>query len=150
QSAALANLRRHRGSEIPGLLLADWSQHSPGLRSEILSVLLSRDEWASALLDAIAKGVVQPSEIPLANRQRFPQSSNSVTRQQALSLLSPQSTEGRDQVLKTFQSALTLTGNAAKGAEQFDKTCASCHALNAQGFQVGPDLEPIVGKGVDY
>jgi putative heme-binding domain-containing protein len=132
------------------LLLADWSQHSPGLRGEILTVLLSREEWANSLLAAISKGVIQTSEIPLASRPRLLQHPNAETRKQAIALLSLPAAEGRDQVLKHFQGALALTGNLDKGAEQFGKTCASCHALSGQGFQVGPDLAPLVGKGADY
>ena len=34
----------HPKREVPGLLLADWKQHSPSLRAPILEILMSREE----------------------------------------------------------------------------------------------------------
>ena len=53
QAAAIAALGRLRSPRVPELLLRGWKEFLPALRRQVLDVLLSRDKWLSAVLDAI-------------------------------------------------------------------------------------------------
>ena len=55
QKAALDTLKFDHSARVPGLLLANWKQLSPSLRTPILEILLSRDESTQTLLDAMQK-----------------------------------------------------------------------------------------------
>ncbi len=150
RNATLASLRRTPSPQVSELLLSGWKTQSPSLRGEILSVLLSREQWIIRLLAAIQQGAVQSSELPLADRQRLRQHPNAEIRQQASVLFSSGDTTGRAEVLRKFQGAVALSGDAAKGAESFAHFCATCHDFRGQGFEVGPNLAALRDKDGDY
>jgi putative heme-binding domain-containing protein len=43
-------------------------------------------------------------------------------------------------VVEEYKAALDLQGDAARGKAVFKKTCATCHRLENEGTEVGPDL----------
>jgi putative membrane-bound dehydrogenase-like protein len=53
----------------------------------------------------------------------------------------------RAEAVRDYSSALTITGNAAKGRVIYQERCASCHRLNNEGTAVGPDLESVRSAG---
>jgi len=87
QKAALQTLKYNSSCEVPGLLLADWKQLSPALRAPILEILLSREEFTRALLDAVRSRTVQASEISAANRQRLLKHPNPAIQKEAAAVL---------------------------------------------------------------
>src|SRR5262249_62038996 len=46
----------------------------------------------------------------------------------------------RRKVLDEYRIALDLNGDAGRGKAVFKKTCATCHRLENEGVEVGPDL----------
>jgi putative membrane-bound dehydrogenase-like protein len=145
QSAVFDSLKRMRTAEVPQLLLAGWRQRTPSLRQSSAEVLLSRDEWMNALLNNIENGMVGANEISPANRQRLLKHSNHDLQQRAQAIWKNQSSSRADVVAK-YQSAITLTGDSAKGASVFANTCATCHFLRGQGHAVGPNLAALADK----
>ena len=57
------------------------------------------------------------------------------------------SSKGRDQVVRAFQPALDLDGNAQRGHAIYLQRCSPCHSLGGEGFSVGPDLTTIRNDG---
>ena len=57
--------------ELPSLLLGEWPQHSPALRSAIVATLLSREPWMEALMQAIEAGDVPAGDMDASARQRL-------------------------------------------------------------------------------
>ena len=49
----------------------------------------------------------------------------------------------RADVIKKFQPALKLTGNAANGRAVFTQLCTTCHKLGDTGNEVGPNLVSV-------
>ncbi len=68
QRAALASLSHSDRLEVGPDLLKRWWALSPSLRAEAVDVLLKRGDHIRALLDAMEKGVIKPSEINAAQR----------------------------------------------------------------------------------
>jgi putative heme-binding domain-containing protein len=145
QSAVFDSLKRLRGPEAPGVLLAGWKQRAPSLRQSTIDVLLSRDDWMNALLDSIENGTVSANEISPANRQRLLKHSNHALQKRAEAIWSGQ-TGSRAEIIAKYQSATTLTGDGAKGAAVFANACATCHFLRGQGHAVGPNLAALADK----
>src|SRR5207247_1403899 len=139
QTAAVAALGRTRNPKAPELLLANWPRHSPLLRNAILGTLLARDEWIVRLLDAMERGTIAASELPLANRQRLLKHKNETIAKRAGALLAGALSASRAEVLAKYQSVANLTGDPGRGEAVFATNCASCHALGGQGHAVGPD-----------
>jgi len=147
QTAAVAALGRTRSPNVPELFLADWPRHSPSLRNAILGTLLVRDEWIVRLLDAMEKGTVAASELPLANRQRLLKHKNEMIARRANALLAGTQSGSRAEVLAKYRGVSNLTGDPGRGEAVFATNCASCHALGGQGYAVGPDLTAFRTKG---
>ncbi|HEV8544023.1 MAG TPA: PVC-type heme-binding CxxCH protein, partial [Verrucomicrobiae bacterium] len=149
RKAALSSLRRQRGAEIAELFLANWSQMAPDARAAIVNFLSEREEWTRGLLEGMKAGRVGAREISLANRQRLVSSPNGEIRRLASEIFSEAST-GRQEVLKRYEEALALSGNAVAGTEVFSNNCAACHLLRGLGHEVGPDLAALSSKDAAY
>jgi putative heme-binding domain-containing protein len=67
-------------------------------------------------------------------------------RNRAERLLSASSDPSRQKVLAEYEPALTLLGDASRGAELFKTKCAVCHRLGDLGNDVGPNLASLTDK----
>lgn len=150
RNAALTALRRQRRSDIATRLLGQWKQSSPATRAQIVSALISRDEWAQALLAAVKDGTVRANEISLADRQQLGKKGSEQTKKLVAEIFPAQPATRRNDVLQKYQAALALSGTKAKGAEIFAKNCTPCHVLDGIGHDVGPNLATLRNKDGDY
>ena len=129
-------------------LLAAWPQAGPILRGEILSGLLATPKAASRLLEAVEAGRIQTREVDAAARKRLADLGDKEVRERALRLLPPETSGDREEVVRrTLEALKGLERSAARGREVFLKTCAQCHRLEGEGFEVGPDLSGARSKG---
>ncbi|MBX9790416.1 MAG: HEAT repeat domain-containing protein [Pirellulales bacterium] len=146
QAAAIRALGRLSIEEVPSRLLAAWRSYSPSARSEVLSLLVGRSEWAERLLDAISQGVIAQGELDLTRQQQLREHRNRELRQRAMELLGQASSGNRQAVVAQYQPAAQQPGDAARGAEHFNRKCAVCHRFRDQGHAVGPDLSALTDK----
>jgi len=116
------------------------------LRAPILEILLSREEFTQALLDAVQNRVVQASEISAANRQRLLKHPNPAIQKKAAAVLQTGVIHSRAEVMARYAGAAKLIGDPAKGESHFIKNCTPCHFLKGHGNAVGPDLAALVDK----
>ncbi|HHK42930.1 MAG TPA: c-type cytochrome, partial [Planctomycetaceae bacterium] len=143
QRAAVRRLADLPDSAVARLLLQRWSSSSPALRSEVLSVLLTRRPWLTALLDAIEQRQVAPADIDARTRQSLLGYPDKTVRTRAAQLLAGSGNPDRRKVLKEYQIALKLKGDPKRGQAVFAKTCASCHKLDGVGHEIGPNLRSL-------
>jgi putative membrane-bound dehydrogenase-like protein len=148
QHAVVNALGRRHDPQVAESLLAEWNQFPPGVRTAVLRLLLTRDDWVTALLTAVDKSVVAPSEVPLPSRQRLLKHDNSAIRERAQTLFASTSSDSRAAVLAKYQGVSSLTGVSERGAAHFEKNCALCHSFRGQGHAVGPNLAEFAGKSV--
>jgi putative membrane-bound dehydrogenase-like protein len=146
QTAAVTALGRLRSPRVPELLLGGWKAFVPQLRRQALSVLLRRDKWLSAVLDAIDSRKIASSEIDAALRQSLLEHRSVEVRRRATKLFADTINPDRQKVIDSYQSALALSGDAKNGTEVFRKNCAACHKLGDVGNAVGPDLASLGDK----
>jgi len=146
QAAAIAALGRLRSSRVPELLLRGWNGYAPARRDQVLDVLLGRDNWLSATLQAIEQKRIAPAEINAVRRQRLLAHKSAGIRQRAAKLFADAVNADRQKVLDAYQSVLTLRGDSQLGTKLFAKHCAACHQLGGVGNAVGPDLASLGDK----
>jgi putative membrane-bound dehydrogenase-like protein len=146
QDAAITALGRLHSPRVPELLLRGWKGHAPAQRERVLDVLLGRNEWLSALLEAIERKEVLAAEINAVRRQRLLTHRTADVRKRAAKLFADSVNADRQKVIDAYQSVLTLSGNVKRGAEVFRKQCAACHQLGGVGNVVGPDLASMGDK----
>jgi putative membrane-bound dehydrogenase-like protein len=145
QPAVFDSLKRLRNPEVPQTILAGWKLRAPSLRQATIDILLSRDDWMSAVLDYIDNGTIAANEISPADRQRLLKHSNHALQKRAQAIWTGHA-GSRAEIVAKYQSATTLPGDSAKGAAVFANTCATCHFLRGQGRAVGPNLAALADK----
>jgi putative heme-binding domain-containing protein len=146
QAAAVATLGRLHDPEVPQVLVRGWKGYGPTLRSQVLDVLLRRDAWVKATLDALEAKQILPFEVDAARRQRLLQHRDPAVRERAARLLAGTIDPDRQKVVEAYQVVLSLKGDARRGAQVFAKNCATCHFFGGVGHQVGPDLASVGDK----
>jgi putative membrane-bound dehydrogenase-like protein len=131
-------------SSVPGELIARWGGYAPPMRSEVLSVLASRKQWATELLLALARGKVSRADV----------SENTILRIRAFRdpKLDGQieavwgkfrdTSPDLDKIIRSMRAAL-FEGRASfeRGRQVFDNHCAKCHRFEGRGHDVGPALD---------
>jgi putative membrane-bound dehydrogenase-like protein len=146
QAAAVDTLGKQQDGAVPTMLLRGWKGYAPGLRTQVLDVLLRRAEGARAVLDAVEKKQVLPFEIDAARRQRLLDHKQADLRRRAAKLFAAALGSDRQKVIDAYQGVLALKGQAARGQALFTKSCAICHKLAGAGNEVGPDLSSLADK----
>ncbi len=149
QLAAVESLARTGQREVSEILLASWKTHAPNLRTAVLAVLATREEWLQTLLDALSTDAISTGEIGLAQQQLLLQHRMPTVREKAQKLFTAAHAD-RDAVIREYAVAETLNGNPGRGAALFRKHCAVCHRLRGEGRQIGPDLESIGEKPISF
>jgi putative heme-binding domain-containing protein len=147
QSAALATLARFTNSQVGGELTRRWNTLTPRLRTEALTVLLARPDRATALLQAIEAGVIQPSVLDSTQARFLNNHRDKAVHQLATKVLAAKPASTRQQVIDIFMPALNLKGDTAYGKKIYQERCISCHRLGGEGFALGPDLVSVKNTG---
>ncbi len=140
QLAAVRALSALDSAKVPELLLAGWGGYSPTVRREVLEALFQRPARLPALLDAVEAKKVLAGQIEPARLDQLRRHPDAKLRQRAAKLLAGQTSADRRKVVDDYAAALDLKADAARGKALFKKTCATCHRLENEGAEVGPDL----------
>jgi len=146
QEAVIQHLGRQSKESVAEIMLAAWSSHSPSIRSQILTVLSSRPEWVIKLLVQMESGTVAAAEIDASMRQRLLTTRDVTVRERLEKAFASGTSADRKAVTESYQPALKLTGDAARGAILFGKKCTTCHKQGGVGFEVGPNLASLTTR----
>jgi putative heme-binding domain-containing protein len=122
------------------MLLASWSGYSPVIRREVLESLFARKDRLLHLLDALEKKTILAAHLDPARVQQLKNHPNAQIRTKAEALLHGQIEADRKKIVDDYRPALDLKADLTKGKLVFKKTCATCHRLENEGVEVGPDL----------
>ena len=149
QSAALDVASGFGDVEIAGALIERLPAMSPTLVPKAREALLRRPAWAAAFLDAITAGILPASSITPTELQRLADLPDDAVRSRAIRLLETTARSSREDVLRAYQVALTLRGDAARGQAVFRQHCSVCHQIGSIGHQVGPSLASFKNRGAE-
>lgn len=140
QFAALRGLAARNDPEVARRLLHAYAALTPGVRGELLAALAARRERAEALVAALEEGAVGIGDLSPALRARLLNHPDEPLRTRAARVLASRAFSPRNEVLAVYSQALRLPADASEGRRIFRRECASCHRLQGEGHQVGPDL----------
>jgi putative membrane-bound dehydrogenase-like protein len=140
QLAAIRALSLQDNPKVPDLLLAGWSGYSPAVRREATEALFARTDRLPALLTALEEKKVLANQIEPIRLVQLRKHPNARLRQRAVEVLAGQVAVDRQKVVEAYREALDLKADPGRGKAVFKKNCATCHRLENEGVEVGPDL----------
>ena len=146
QIGLLDAVGQSREAEVANAMIERYGQLAPAAQREALNLLLRRDAWASALLDAVQSGKID-------NRDLLPQQWSALAdnpdakiadRAAALQKSTGHApTSDRKEIVEKFLPVADKLGNATRGKLVFEQNCMVCHTLEGRGGKVGPELTGI-------
>ncbi len=148
QAAAVRAMATHNTAEVAPVLLSHWS-YGPKAKEAAVAALLTREDRAAALLEAVGAGKVKPADFSAAQVESLARHKNAKLKARAVAVLASVIPPSREEVAAKFQPAIGLTGDAARGKLQFQGRCAVCHKAGGEGIEVGPDLITTKTRGRD-
>lgn len=143
QGAVLDALNSRKEPVVADLALAAWPKLTPTLRDKATTLMLSRTDRIAKLLDAIEAKKVLPTQLSAAaratlGRQKTPELAERIAR-----LIGDGGSSNRKEVIAKYDSVMTLTGDAKRGAKIYETACMVCHRHQDRGNDVGPNLATI-------
>ena len=145
QTAAVRALGEAKGNEVGKFLLAKWRTLTAPVRSEAADALERDPGRTRLLLDAIRNEEVQSWALNFSQKRALIMNEDPEVRSAAHALLEEKPGE-REKVLKRYEVALDMNGNAARGEQVFKRVCSKCHKKNGVGAEVGPDLGTVQNR----
>ena len=149
QIAAVTALTRLQPPDLPAVLLTQWAQYSPALRPYVVDTLLRKPAGAIALLGSIASGEISANELGAVNRNRLVLHNSADVRRMAAQLLRVNSPDERREVIDRYRSRLQMPADTVRGRQVFLQHCASCHRLENEGTNIGPDLLALSDRSAE-
>jgi putative heme-binding domain-containing protein len=144
QISAVRALGESSSAKLPDLLLPRLQAFEPPVRAAAVQTLLSRAEWAKAVLRAVrhndrtsgrSAAIIEPSDrAPLLRHHdvEIARLAHAVFGESVLGL--------RSRSIMDYLPALRGQGNVNRGTAVFDRECKACHKVGDRGFTLGPDL----------
>jgi putative membrane-bound dehydrogenase-like protein len=125
--------------------IAGDAKRDLAVRQAAVTALTRSRQGATAVLGLAAKKLLGQDVAPLA-ASLLHNSSNKGVRDEAAKLLPLPTAKGSEQ-MPPLEKLVGMKGNAAHGKEVFvSATCATCHVINGEGTNFGPELSEIGAK----
>ncbi|MEQ9409576.1 MAG: ThuA domain-containing protein [Fuerstiella sp.] len=143
-SQLLETLQLSRSASVGAAIVDVIPTLTPTLKSAAVGTLLSRQEWAAALLQGIEARQVELTDLSLDQKQSLRAFPDPELRQRAEKLLAMSGglpDANRDKVLKSLLHLAEEEGNVDNGIAMFKKHCVKCHRHGEMGDKnIGPNL----------
>ncbi|HEY1174283.1 MAG TPA: PVC-type heme-binding CxxCH protein [Verrucomicrobiae bacterium] len=147
QLVVIESLEAAKSRELSGSLIKQWDQLTQPARGAAAELLLKRAEYHPALLNALETGRIKPHELSTAQINRLREHKDPELKARAGKLFAQSNTAKRDDVIKAFEPALKLKGDAVKGKQIYAERCVSCHRAEGEGHALGPDIVTVKTTG---
>ena len=144
QVTAVRALVESRSGNLPDLLLPRMRGFEPSIRAAAVRTLLSRTEWAKALLQAASRNDpavgITPALIEPADRAPLLKHHDTEVAKLAQAIFGRSASNSRAKVITDYLTTPRAKGDLSRGATVFDRECKTCHKIGERGFALGPDL----------
>jgi putative membrane-bound dehydrogenase-like protein len=129
-------------------ILSPWRGYTPAARAQAFDVMMGKYELTARLLEQIEAGKVAATDLDALQRQRLANHPEEALRNRAAAAVAATVDENRDKIVKEYVAAVATAteSDPGRGRQTFAKLCASCHQLEGQGHEVGPDLAALTSR----
>jgi putative heme-binding domain-containing protein len=149
QLAAVETLSRFPDAAAGNALIGAWAGFSPKVRAAAAEAIFSRAEWASLFLAAVERKRIPATDIDPGRLKVLEGHSNPAVGTQAARVAKLLKLGRRADVVKAYEKALTMKGDAPRGKALFEKVCAACHRMEGVGHEIGPNLAALQNRGAE-
>jgi putative heme-binding domain-containing protein len=156
RGAAIRALATSPDANTPAAILKAYSTFTPEEKLDAVHTLASRSPWANALLEAVEKGKIPRSDVPVTTaRQILALNDKAVSArlEKVWGKITPAS-KVRAALTKKWKEILSegtlAKADATRGRVLFTKHCAACHKMFGEGQTVGPELTGSQRANIDY
>jgi putative membrane-bound dehydrogenase-like protein len=126
-----------------------WPQLGIAARQETLAAAPRTPVTTAALLDALDVETVLVNELPAATRAALAERQDLALKPRIDRLLADTNFVDRAAVVAQYSVATNMAGDVRRGAGLFAEHCLVCHAIQARGGAVGPDLSGVGSRRSD-
>lgn len=152
QVAAARALSQLPGREAPARLVERdrWRGFTPEVREAALSALLANERQIPVLLSALENGSIPVTALGPSRRSRLVNHRNGSIQARARAVFAVVDAGDRIRAYEQLRAkVLGLSGSVARGKQVFVLRCASCHAADATGGQLAPELRGMHNQPAD-
>lgn len=149
QQNALLLLAKRLDDETVDKLITSWLSYSPGIRTRLIDIFLSRSVWQKMLVEAVAAQRIPVNHLDASSKQRLLRSRDGTIQVLAEKLFQSTSSN-RASLIAEYSKASTQQADASHGKAIFTQVCAVCHQLGEQGHSVGPDLAALANRNASF
>jgi putative membrane-bound dehydrogenase-like protein len=152
---AIRGLAGYSDADIPVLLIGHYPRLRPEAQIAAIDTLVSRPEYAAALLAAVEAKQIEPRDISAFHARQirsFEKDDLNRTLAKVWGEVRTSSAE-KEKQMKAWKEKLMpqlSAANLSTGRQHFAKTCANCHVLYGEGKSAGPDLTGGNRRNLDY
>lgn len=143
QRAATKILLNRTDEPAVKLLIHQWGLLNPALHEMVEAGFLTKKERLYDLLEAVEHGTVKQEWISRNTQNRLLKYADSGISIRAGKLFTPIDENKRKNLIHDYNVATTVSGDAAQGKAVFLTACGSCHLLEKNGVDFGPDLHSV-------
>jgi putative membrane-bound dehydrogenase-like protein len=138
---------RALGTDAAARLLDGWSRYTAPVRREVLAACLSKPATIEGIVERLEKGEIRPVELEPQQRDMLLKHPSGSVRERVKKVLASKSSDEREQLIdETWKKVQGLKGDPVAGEKMYLTTCATCHRMHGQGFDVGPNLSSVAGR----
>jgi putative heme-binding domain-containing protein len=152
--AAVDGLQRFRDDRIRDAWLNLYPKSSGAVQQRLAQGLLSRPEWATALLHEFLSQKWPIKQLKAEDWQHVIADMDEEPRDLVVktwgSVAPPTAEERLAEIRRLNNDLRAAAGDPRNGKHLFTQHCAICHKLHGEGFNVGPDLTHANRKDRDY
>jgi hypothetical protein len=138
-----------KSAAVGPAIIEHWRELTDTTRPTAVAILLSRPQWAGALLDGLDKDRVALTDLSLDQSQKLSQSADALLAEKAKKIFARGGklpSADRQRVVDQFHSVADRRGDASRGRTVFEQNCAKCHRHDTLGAKIGPDLTGLAAR----
>jgi putative heme-binding domain-containing protein len=156
RQVAIRGLAAFADAETPSAILKQYPQFAAEEKLDAVNTLAARTPWANALLDAIAKGTIPRSDVPVATARQILALNDKSLSARLGTVWGKIGSASKERAALTKKWKATLNestlakADVSRGRAMFAKHCASCHKMFGEGQTVGPELTGSQRANLDY
>ena len=134
------------GTDGAAKLLDGWSRYTAPVRREVLAACLAKPATMEGIVDRLEKGDLRVVELEPHQKDALLKHPSGGVRDRVKKALAAKADDREQLIQEMFAKISTLKADAIAGEKVYMTSCATCHRLHGQGYEVGPSLSSVAGR----